>query len=55
MIVVLNAGRIAQVGPPLELYHYPTNQFVAGFIGSPQMNFLPVRALNADANTTCCT
>src|SRR5690554_972188 len=41
-IVVLNAGRIAQAGPPLELYHYPRNQFVAGFIGSPQMNFLPV-------------
>ncbi|TLX63819.1 maltose/maltodextrin ABC transporter ATP-binding protein MalK [Stutzerimonas nosocomialis] len=49
-IVVLNAGRIAQVGPPLELYHYPQNQFVAGFIGSPQMNFLPVRALRADAD-----
>jgi len=48
-IVVLNAGRIAQVGPPLELYHYPRNQFVAGFIGSPQMNFLPVRVLQADA------
>lgn len=50
-IVVLNAGRIAQVGPPLELYHYPTNQFVAGFIGSPQMNFLPVRALGADVDS----
>ncbi|EQM75105.1 maltose/maltodextrin ABC transporter ATP-binding protein MalK [Stutzerimonas stutzeri] len=50
-IVVLNAGRIAQVGPPLELYHYPHNQFVAGFIGSPQMNFLPVRALRADADS----
>jgi multiple sugar transport system ATP-binding protein len=49
-IVVLNAGEIAQVGAPLELYHYPQNQFVAGFIGSPQMNFLPVRALSADAD-----
>ncbi|MGR3806977.1 maltose/maltodextrin ABC transporter ATP-binding protein MalK [Pasteurella testudinis] len=43
-IVVLNAGGIAQVGKPLELYHYPANRFVAGFIGSPKMNFLPVKA-----------
>jgi multiple sugar transport system ATP-binding protein len=50
-IVVLNAGRIAQVGPPLELYHYPKNQFVAGFIGSPQMNFLPVKVIRADAES----
>ncbi|MDG6894908.1 maltose/maltodextrin ABC transporter ATP-binding protein MalK [Volucribacter amazonae] len=42
-IVVLQAGGIAQVGKPLELYHYPANRFVAGFIGSPKMNFLPVR------------
>jgi multiple sugar transport system ATP-binding protein len=39
-IVVLNAGRIEQVGAPLELYHRPANRFVAGFIGSPKMNFL---------------
>jgi multiple sugar transport system ATP-binding protein len=39
-IVVLNAGRIEQVGSPLELYHRPANLFVAGFIGSPQMNFI---------------
>jgi multiple sugar transport system ATP-binding protein len=39
-IVVLNAGRIEQVGSPLELYRSPVNLFVAGFIGSPQMNFL---------------
>ncbi|MFP1496837.1 hypothetical protein ACLB1Q_19005 [Escherichia coli] len=41
-IVVLDAGRVAQVGKPLELYHYPADRFVAGFIGSPKMNFLPV-------------
>lgn len=41
-IVVLNAGDIAQVGAPLELYHKPQNLFVAGFIGNPKMNFLPV-------------
>jgi multiple sugar transport system ATP-binding protein len=39
-IVVLNAGRIEQVGTPLELYRSPANIFVAGFIGSPAMNFL---------------
>ena len=38
-IVVLSAGRIEQVGAPLELYEHPANLFVAGFIGSPQMNF----------------
>ncbi|MCV3243418.1 multiple sugar transport system ATP-binding protein [Mesorhizobium robiniae] len=39
-IVVMNGGRIEQVGAPLELYHRPANLFVAGFIGSPAMNFL---------------
>jgi multiple sugar transport system ATP-binding protein len=39
-IVVLNAGEIEQFGSPLELYHHPQNLFVAGFIGSPRMNFL---------------
>ncbi|WP_172293706.1 ABC transporter ATP-binding protein [Pseudoruegeria sp. HB172150] len=40
-IVVLDAGRVSQVGAPLELYHKPDNLFVAGFIGNPKMNFLP--------------
>ena len=40
-IVVLRDGRIEQVGAPLDLYDDPDNQFVAGFIGSPRMNFLP--------------
>ncbi|MBX3530152.1 MAG: ATP-binding cassette domain-containing protein [Rhizobiaceae bacterium] len=40
-IVVLRAGRIEQVGTPLELYNKPANRFVAGFIGAPRMNFLP--------------
>lgn len=39
-IVVLRDGRIEQVGTPLELYHHPSNRFVAGFIGSPKMNFI---------------
>jgi ABC-type sugar transport system ATPase subunit len=40
-IVVLRAGKIEQVGAPKELYERPANAFVAGFIGSPRMNFLP--------------
>ncbi len=39
-IVVLRAGRIEQVGSPLDLYNEPNNSFVAGFIGSPRMNFI---------------
>ena len=39
-IVVLNAGRVEQVGTPLELYEHPASLFVAGFIGSPKMNLL---------------
>jgi multiple sugar transport system ATP-binding protein len=42
-IVVLNGGRVEQVGPPLELYHRPANLFVAGFIGSPKMNLMRTR------------
>ncbi len=44
-IVVLRAGVIEQVGSPLELYNKPRNTFVAGFIGSPRMNFLPADLL----------
>jgi multiple sugar transport system ATP-binding protein len=46
-IVVLNKGTIAQVGQPLQLYHYPQNRFVAGFIGSPKMNFISVQIVEA--------
>jgi multiple sugar transport system ATP-binding protein len=42
-IAILDGGRLQQVGEPLECYHRPVNQFVAGFIGSPSMNFLSVR------------
>ncbi len=48
-IVVLNAGRVEQVGAPLDLYHRPVNRFVAGFIGSPAMNFLAVTAVSEGA------
>ena len=44
-IVVLNEGIIEQVGAPLELYNKPANIFVAGFIGSPKMNFLDFSSL----------
>ena len=43
-IVVMNGGRVEQIGSPLELYDDPANLFVAGFIGSPAMNILPGRA-----------
>jgi ABC-type sugar transport system ATPase subunit len=42
-LVVIDAGRVMQSGPPLELYHHPKNLFVAGFLGSPRMNLLPGR------------
>ncbi len=40
-VVVMNGGRIEQIGTPNELYHHPQTRFVAGFIGSPAMNFIP--------------
>jgi len=45
-IVVLNGGRIEQIGRPMELYNSPANEFVAGFIGSPKMNFIDGARLN---------
>ncbi|RMC35739.1 ABC transporter ATP-binding protein [Paracoccus alkanivorans] len=51
-IVVLAGGGIAQVGAPLELYERPINEFVAGFIGSPAMNFLPGKVTAAGEETT---
>src|SRR5437016_4515361 len=42
-VVVMNGGRIEQIGRPHDLYHRPKTHFVAGFIGSPAMNFLPAR------------
>ncbi len=49
-IVVLRAGNVEQVGSPLELYHNPNNEFVAGFIGSPKMNFFNGKITALDAN-----
>lgn len=52
-IVVLRDGKVEQVGSPMELYNYPINKFVAGFIGSPKMNFLPctIAAWDTDSLT----
>jgi multiple sugar transport system ATP-binding protein len=50
-IVVLRAGSVEQVGTPLELYHHPQNQFVAGFIGSPKMNFVPAVVMGVSQQT----
>ncbi|WDR04221.1 sn-glycerol-3-phosphate ABC transporter ATP-binding protein UgpC [Devosia algicola] len=47
-IVVMNTGVIEQIGSPLELYHKPDNRFVAGFIGSPKMNFISGTCTAAD-------
>lgn len=49
-IVVLHDGIVEQVGSPLDLYHRPNNLFVAGFIGSPRMNFVPVTAVSVENN-----
>jgi multiple sugar transport system ATP-binding protein len=51
-IVVMDRGRIAQVGKPLEIYDRPANLFVAGFIGSPAMTFLPGEGVNGAVRLT---
>jgi len=51
-IVVLAGGGISQVGTPLELYEKPQNEFVAGFIGSPAMNFMPATIVQTGEVTT---
>ncbi|MAD17857.1 MAG: sugar ABC transporter ATP-binding protein [Alteromonadaceae bacterium] len=50
-IAVFNAGIIEQVGTPLELYQHPVNRFVAGFIGSPKMNFIELKQTKEDGAT----
>ncbi|TIS85656.1 MAG: ATP-binding cassette domain-containing protein, partial [Mesorhizobium sp.] len=50
-IVVLNAGKIEQIGGPMELYNSPANEFVAGFIGSPKMNFVDGARLGETAKS----
>ncbi|RWD43358.1 sn-glycerol-3-phosphate ABC transporter ATP-binding protein UgpC [Mesorhizobium sp.] len=47
-IVVLNTGNIEQIGAPLDLYDDPANRFVAGFVGSPKMNFMAAKVVGND-------
>jgi multiple sugar transport system ATP-binding protein len=51
-VVIMNAGRIDQIGTPHEVYHTPKTQFVAGFIGSPTMNMLPCRLVENGSGLT---
>jgi multiple sugar transport system ATP-binding protein len=50
-IVVINGGRIEQAGTPLDLYNHPATLFVAGFLGTPRMNFIAAEVAHADART----
>ena len=52
-IVVMKDGVIQQIGAPLYLYNYPINKFVAGFIGTPPMNFLTVKVLEKNGSIVC--
>ena len=54
-IVVLQEGRIEQVGAPLDLYNFPNNVFVAGFIGSPRMNLVRADVMSESSGLTLCT
>ena len=51
-IVVLRDGAVEQIGSPLDLYNHPNNRFVAGFIGSPKMNFIDLQVVHTDAGTS---
>jgi ABC-type sugar transport system ATPase subunit len=51
-IVLLNRGKVQQIGPPSDIYHQPINRFVAGFVGSPQMNFIDGQ-IERDGRTFC--
>ena len=52
-IVVMNFGKVEQVGSPMDLYYNPCNKFVAGFIGSPKMNFIPTEITKVNQNSVC--
>jgi multiple sugar transport system ATP-binding protein len=52
-IVVMNVAKIQQIGAPLELYNHPINKFVAGFIGSPPMNFVTVKVKKTADGVVC--
>ena len=50
VIVVMNEGVVNQMGAPMEIYNYPVNKFVGGFIGNPGMNFLDAKIVSEDAD-----
>jgi ABC-type sugar transport system ATPase subunit len=50
-LVILDGGRVQQIGAPLEVYQRPANRFVAGFIGTPPMNFIEGRLMGESADT----
>jgi multiple sugar transport system ATP-binding protein len=52
-IAVMNLGNLEQVGTPHELYENPANLFVAGFIGSPAMNFVDMKVVDRDGHNDC--
>jgi multiple sugar transport system ATP-binding protein len=52
-VVVMHGGELQQIGPPMEVYRRPANLFVAGFIGSPAMNFFEVRTTRRDGKLAC--
>jgi multiple sugar transport system ATP-binding protein len=49
-IVIMKDGLVQQVGTPMEIYEYPVNRFVGGFIGNPGMNFVPAKIISKDSN-----
>ena len=51
-IVVLKDGEVMQVGAPMELFNYPANKFVAGFLGSPKMNFFESKLISVNSPKT---
>ena len=52
-IVGMNFGKVEQVGAPMDLYYNPCNKFVAGFIGSPKMNFIPTEITKVGTDSVC--
>jgi len=50
IIVIMNDGIVNQMGAPMEIYNYPVNKFVGGFIGNPGMNFIDAKIISRDAN-----
>ncbi|MFO1068097.1 MAG: ABC transporter ATP-binding protein [Geminicoccaceae bacterium] len=52
-VAIMQGGRLQQIGPPMEVYRRPANQFVAGFIGSPAMNFIEVEIGRQDGQLMC--